>query len=341
MQKLYIAQVAKMPDIVLQNTQAGRYTTIHDTKLNAILEINGVEDAYARVQGSYRFLQAKTAFEIIGVDPFSSQHTKWLDDILQDGKLTHKKMLVSTALQKVLQQHYYTQSFRFFTSSLQPYDIEILQEIKTPQTQPLVAIMTQEDAQKIFGYDADEFSDIAIYLSNENELLQVVAKLQTLYPNAKILTKEDMKVAVLQRFSLSKGVFVALFSVALLTFFMIVSDKASGLSSAERKEVGILKALGWRVETVLQARFMESFMIIFTSFVIGIGLGVLWVGGFDAVFVQNIFLQSNETALHDLVLSVDVKLLLLVFLLSAPVYIAATILPAWRVAVMDADEVLR
>ena len=330
-----------MPDIVLQNRQAGRFSTIRDTYVDKILEINGVEDAFARVQGSYTFTQANKRFDIIGIDPFDAQHLAWLDAVVQDGKLTQGKMYVSVQLKTLLAHHYYKKSFRFFTPTLYTVDMEIVKEIEAPQTKPFIAVMTQEDAQKIFGYRADEFSDIALYLSNQNELPQVIAKLQTLYPNAKIITKEDMKVAILQRFDLRKGVFVTLFLVSLLTFFMIVSDKASGLSSAERKEIGILKALGWRVQTVLQARFMESFIIITLSFAIGVTMGVLWIALFDAAILQNIFLQTYEAPLHNLALNINIKLLLLVFLLSAPVYIAATILPVWKVAVMDADEVLR
>ena len=340
MQHEYLDALRQTPDIVVQNTKAGRYTTIDDAKLSEILEINGVADAFGRVDGVYRYAQGGIDFEIVGVDVFQKQYIPWLDELLTQSTLESGQMLVSKPLLEVLKQHYYTQKFRFITPSLELYEVAVQDSFTPPQTQQFVVVTTQEDAQKIFGYKQNELSEIAVYLSNQDELLPVVAKLQTLFYNANIITKEDRKIAIMEHFNTSKGVFVSLMVVALFTFFMIISDRLSGLSSAERREVGVIKALGWRVETVLWSRFIESALLFTFAFCLGMGMALVWVGVFDGVFLQNIFLEPTQQPLS-LHLFVDIKFFLMVFLLSGSIYIAATLFPSWRVATKDADEVMR
>ena len=245
MKTVTLQEIASLPDIVVQNQIGGRFAPIDESHLQEVLQIDAVEDAFMRIDGKYSFSQGGVEFDLIGVDIFQKQHLPWLDKIVMQNSLDRGMMFVSRSLHEVFSKHYYDKSFRFVTPQLQLLDLKLVGSFEQTHRHSLVAIATQEDVQKIFGYKKNEFSDIAIFLSNQNELLQVVAKLQALFPNAKIVTKKDKTIRQIQVFDRMQGVFVALLVVALFTFFMIVGDRASALSSMERKEVGILKALGW------------------------------------------------------------------------------------------------
>ena len=170
----------------------------------------------------------------------------------------------------------------------------------------------------------------------------VASKIKLLYPDTRIVTTQDLKVSYQNIFDYKSGIFLALFIVSLFTFFIIIYDKSSGLSSEEKREIGILKAIGWRVDDVLKEKFYESFIISFFSYTLGITLSFAYVYLLQAPVLQNIFVgYSQLKTSFELPFVFDFQTLFLVFFLSVPIYIAATIIPSWKVATLEADEVIR
>jgi ABC-type lipoprotein release transport system permease subunit len=93
---------------------------------------------------------------------------------------------------------------------------------------------------------------------------------------------------------------------------------------------------------VLKEKFYESFIISFFSYLLGVGLSFAFVYIFKAPLIRDIFIgYSDLLPPFELPFVFDVQTLFLVFFLSVPIYIAATIIPSWRVATLEADEVIR
>ncbi|HIP31056.1 MAG TPA: FtsX-like permease family protein, partial [Sulfurospirillum arcachonense] len=133
-----------------------------------------------------------------------------------------------------------------------------------------------------------------------------------------------------------------LFIISAFTFFMIVYDKASGLSSEEKKEIGILKAIGWKIDDILKEKFYEAFIISFLAFLSAIILALFFVYTLEAPLIKDIFIgYSRLKPTFDLPFVFDFQTVFLLFFLTIPLYLAAIIIPSWRVASMDADEVMR
>lgn len=338
-----LTETEKLPDIVLQNQKALQITTMDDHKLDKVLEFYGVSNVSGRVYGQYDYKQSDTVFTIMGIDVFEVQQEDYINELLKKYDLASNSMFVSTQLKSIFQSHYYTEYFNFVKPSLDLKQMKFFQTFKSEELdKQKLCIMSKENAREVFGYQPDEITDVAIYLSNPNELMNVIIKLQQLYPNAKIITKEDEKTKIEQLFDYDSGVFITLFIIAILTFFMIIFDKTNGVSSSEKKEIGILKALGWRVEDILRVKLYEASIVSLFSYILGVLLALIYLYIFDGYYIRDIFLNIiNVSAIDSLNITLDIKALAIVFFLSVPVYIAATLIPSWRVATRDADEVMR
>ena len=337
--------VDALPEIVVQKIKAGRHYDISTDVVDKILNITGVQDVVARVWGYYYFENAGVNFSIVGIDEFETQYKNSLSSIVKDSKLSkNSSMLVGSGVKKVMNKNYYKEYFNFIKpdGTLKRVDIVGVFDGDTQLESNDMIVMSKDDVRDIFEIDENVATDIVVKISNPDEVQTIASKIKLLYPDSRIITKNDLKISYQNIFDYKSGVFLALFIISLFTFFIIIYDKASGLSSEEKREIGILKAIGWRVEDVLKEKFYEGFIISFIAYVVGIILALSFVYIFQAPLLQNIFTgYSQLKTSFELPFIFDIQTLFLVFFLSVPIYIAATIIPSWRVATLDADEVIR
>ena len=338
-------RIVYQPDIVVQSYKAGVKSTVKSTLLDKLLEIDGISSGYVRVQGDYDFRAKNVTFHLYGVAPFEDQPDPFICELLKNQELNATQMLVSSYVKDVMQKAYYNEYFNFIKpdGSLKKIYIKDSFDTNTRKDLKNLILLDQESLREIFGFDIDEGSDIALSVANKNELDFLTSKLRFMLPNAKVTSKNDIKLQYEKLFDYDSGVFLSLFVISIFTFFIIIYDKANGLSSEEKREIGILKAIGWCVEDVLHAKFYEAAIISFLAFFIGLVLAFFYVFILKAPVLGEIFMYKSLLDIHTFRLDVylDLSYILLIFLLSVPVYIAATLIPSWRVATIDADEVMR
>jgi ABC-type lipoprotein release transport system permease subunit len=202
--------------------------------------------------------------------------------------------------------------------------------------------MQKELLREIFGIQEEMATDLVVKVNNLDEVSTIATKIKLLFPNVKVITHDDIKLSYEHLFNYKSGLFLALFVIAIFTFFIIIYDKMSGLSSESKREIGILKAIGWKIDDVLKEKFYEAMIVALFSYFLGVSMALFYVYIFNAPLLSSVFFgYSGLKPALDLVFVFDFQTLFLVFFLSVPIYVAATIIPAWRVSVLDADEVMR
>jgi putative ABC transport system permease protein len=205
-----------------------------------------------------------------------------------------------------------------------------------------LVLLGEDDFRRLLGVPAGSFTDVVARVANSREVETVSAKVRRLLPQARTITRAEVLRTYQGIFDWRSGLMVAVLSAAVLAFAIVAWDKASGLSPEERREVGVLKAVGWETADVLLMKLLEGAVLSVVAFAVGMlaAYAHVFLGG--AALLRPV-LEGWSGLYPDLqiipfVSGLEVATL---FFLTVVPYLAATTVPAWRAATVDPDEVMR
>ncbi len=198
------------------------------------------------------------------------------------------------------------------------------------------------DFRAFFGVDPGLYTDLALRVANPREVRRVAEKVLQRLPGARVIAREEMRRTYEAAFNWRQGVLLTFLSTLMAAFALLAWDKASGLSAEERREIGILKAVGWETGDVLRMKLWEGALVSLCAFLAGYVLAWLHVFYADApLFTAVLKGWSVLYPRFALAPRVDVAQIATLFFLTVLPFVAATVVPVWRAATLDPDEVMR
>ncbi len=205
-----------------------------------------------------------------------------------------------------------------------------------------VIVTSDADARAVLGLGPDECADFSVELSNPEEA-GVVAKTVTMrLPDARVVDKKLLARAHTLAFGRRSGIVLAASFPVFLALLVLAWDRLSGVGDTERREIAVLKAVGWSTSDVLAAKLSESLLVGVLATAIGLALGYAWVflagaplfrpalAGFGVLYPE-----------APLTPQVDVAQLLGISLAVLGPFVALSIVPAWRAAQVDPMDAMR
>jgi ABC-type lipoprotein release transport system permease subunit len=202
--------------------------------------------------------------------------------------------------------------------------------------------MSAADFQAMFNFPETLATDLAVTVANPREQATIAAKVVEALPDARPILKSEILRTYDSIFDWRGGMMVVILSAAVLSFVIFAWDKATGLSAEERREIGILKSIGWETADVLFLKFWEGIAISLSAFLLGGILAYGHVFFFSATLFEHAL--KGWAVLYPrfrLVPAVDGFHLTVLFFLTVLPYTAATIVPAWLAATTDPDAAMR
>lgn len=323
--------LAHSPDLIVQRMMAGRHDLIPAGYLEKLGILRGVRKREGRLWG-YFYDPVSRANVTLMVPPAGALPAVAPGRTVV-GAAAARALDVRLRAQLVLQS-YSGKLFDFTVEEILPASSELF-------TADLV-LVSEEDFRAFFEYPPGFYTDIALSVANPQELRNVAAKVTGRLPNTRVIQRGDVLRTYESIFNWRQGIVLVLLSGAVLSFAIFALEKASGLSADEKREIGILKAVGWETGDVIRMKFWEGALVSVTASLLGYAAAYVHVFRFSSSLFEPV-LKGWSTLYPRFELSpvVDGMELATLFFFTVFPYAIATVVPIWRAAVTDPDSVVR
>ena len=316
------------PDMVVQKLVAGRHDPIpvgYGAKIGAIRGVSGV---HPRLWGYY-------------YDPaVGANYTLLVPD---DRSVAPEAVVIGSGVARIrrLSEGDFM-TFRSYDGKTVMLQVARILPAESELVAADLVLIGENDFRALFAFPDGMATDLALTVRNPLELATVAAKIADQFPDTRPILKSEMLRTYDSIFDWRGGVMVVMLGVALLAFVIFAWDRATGLSAEERKEIGILKSIGWETGDVLLLRFWEGAIVSLSAFFFGVILAYCHVFFFSASLFEHPL--KGWGVLYPqfrLVPVVDPYQLAVLFFLTVVPYTVATVIPSWRAATAEPDAAMR
>ena len=335
-------------DFVIQKINSGKILDTPISWIEDFSSINGIKNTQQRVYGQYYFMPENVYFTIVGIDLFEENTNKNLRELLKilniSDFLKNDSMIIGNGIKKIFDKYHYFDSYDFKLSNNKLTTVKIFKDL--PQEANLVAndliIMDINLAKRILNINEEDSTDIVLNVPNNLERQNIKEQLILKHSNIRILQKESLKKEYENMFNYKGGIFLVLFIVVIFTFILILYQRYSMISSNDKKEIGILKAVGWSIKDIIKLKIIENFIVGFMAFIIGIIISYIFVFILNAPILKNIFIGFSNIQ-NDFILNpnIDFTIIVTLFLFFIIPFLSAILIPVWKISVIDANESMK
>ncbi|MCS6820403.1 MAG: FtsX-like permease family protein [Microscillaceae bacterium] len=329
-----------IPDIWVQKITGGRLEPVPLALIDSLKNIRGVRTVQPRFWGYLFDSPTGAVFTILGADSLP-QGLKLLKTSKKN-ILNSTQTLVGTGLLE-LRGLQISDELTLTDSQGNIQYLEIIGSFAHEVdllTKDLI-IVHPKTAQKILGLEESKATDLALYVYNSDEVNNIARKINQKFAGIRVVTANQLQTTYQALFSWRGSIFLYGSFLFLMAFLILIWDKATGLSALERKELGILKAIGWQITDVLKVKFYESLLVTILATSIGIWIGYLHIFVFQAIGIRSLLIGWSVLYPHyNLVPIIYGTDLLLIFIISVIPYLSVTLIPAWRAAITNPAEVM-
>lgn len=336
---------AAQPDIVVQRLVGGRPTTIPAADVAKLKDIPSVRSVDARVWG-YVFLPSLQGnVTIVGTSAGASPLTT-ANGVLANGRDIARgahEMIAGQELARFLgmipgdelglptsnPDAHALKLVGTFVSSLDLFTADVI-------------VCDDDDARALLALPSGDATDLAITLSNPAEARVVARTITERLPGARVIERDLLARVYHLSYGRRAGFVLGAAIPAILALLVLAWDRASGIGPEERKEIAVLKAVGWSTSDVLWAKLFESLLVGASATALGLLLGYAWIFWLGAPGLRPALVGwSVLYPRAALTPAVDVAQLLGITLSVLGPFALLSIVPAWRAASADPLETMR
>lgn len=335
-------------DVVVQKIRGGRSVDLPADWAHDFAEIPGVGSAVPRVHGRYFHEPNGTWFTIVGLDPFDERVAAAYQELFAELDLRSflggANMIVGCGVAEFLADHHYQDTYDFVTPEARRIEVHTFGRFPADSglfTSDLILVEI-DLAREILGIAADEATDIALSVPNEAEADVVMGKLISQQYDIRVVLEEELARAYEHGFHRQGGLFLLLYGIMAMTFALILYQRYSLITGQERRQIGLLRAVGWSMGDVIGLKLAETVLVALTAFLTGLIFSYVFVFYFQAPGLSSLFTGVGNLGVDfHLRRYLDFGLPASLFLLFMVPFVAAVLVPTWRVAAGEPVETMK
>jgi len=316
------------PEIVVQKLVAGRQDLIPLDYINKIKDIRGVSSINGRLWGYYYDGAIGANYTLM---------------VPTDVQMSPGTIEIGNGIAKIRRASQGDLlTLRAYNGEAMLYQVKQIFSAQSALVSSDLILMGEKDFRDLFQIPNGQVTDLTLKVRNSREMGMIAQKITEILPGTRPIIRNEILRTYDSVFDWRGGILIVILFVAVLCFIIFAWDKASGLSAEERKEIGILKAIGWETSDVILMKFWEGVVISLSSFLLGIVLAYVHVFFTSSILFEPV-LKGWSVLYPDfrLVPFIDAYQISTLFFLTVMPYTVATIIPSWRAATVDPDSVMR
>jgi ABC-type lipoprotein release transport system permease subunit len=334
------------PDITVQNMMAGRPAAVHLVDAQAISLIPDVEKVVPRAWG-YIAYDGKI-YTVMGIDPVNMPIPSDINFVISEGQFLSPNQPFSAVVGKYLADKFGLQVGDVLTleteTGLGNYSFSVTGVFETNvnlYTSDLILVNINE-AHQFFSECPGCVTDLCVYVKDAAQTNEVASQIKTYNPMLRVLTRDAITDATQSTYGARSGFVSIAWYVLLISVILVAWNQATATGTEMKKEVGILKALGFSTSNILEIRFIETLILGFVAATIGIFLAIAYDAYLGAPVLRD-FMLGWSAAYPGYPLPINVSLSTVLILYASAVFplFIGSLIPAWRSAITEPDVAMR
>lgn len=316
------------PEVIVQKLVAGRHDLLPAAWLEPLRRIRGVSRVEGRLWGYYYDPAVKANYTLM----VAPERELAVNDILIGATLARVRQLgVGDYL-----------SLRTTLGRPLPLKVAGVLDSASELLSADLLLLSEAGYRQLFNLPPDVYTDAVLTVRNPREARTVAGKIALALPDSRPILREEILRTYDAVFHWREGMIFVTLGSLLLAFMILAWDKAAGLSAEEKREIGILKAIGWETGDILRMKLWEGALLSLTAFLAGYTLAYwqVFYGG-ARLFAPVLKGWAVLYPEFQLTPAVDLSQILILLAITVLPYLIATLIPGWRAAISDPDAVMR
>ena len=232
------------PEMIVQRTLAGRHELIPLEYMSKIRSIRGIQKVEPRLWGYYFHPASLANYTVMATAAFPLGNDQV---IIGEGVLRTWKGMTDDQL-----------FFKAFDGAVVHFSILDQFSADTALVSSDLILVSAAAFRRLFGTPEGFATDLAASIRNVKESVTIAEKVIGLLPDTRPVLREEIQRTYASLFDWRSGYVVVLLGGAVLAFLIFAWDKATGLTSDEKAEIGILKAIGWDILSVFISHIADG-----------------------------------------------------------------------------------